>query len=347
MNEPITPPVIPTSDDRPVWDVWLSSLWLPSLTATLELSIFEALAKTAATPEELATQLGLRPRRCEILLRMQVSLGFLILHMGRYQLTDAARLYLLHASPFFWGHVWRDRHENAMHTRLLEAVRNPAAQKSAAIGESASSQAWESGQLTAELAGSIARFMNSHSMAASVGLAVNVDFSGITRILDVGGGSGCFSISLAQQWPNLRCTVMDLPAMCSQAQEYIAAAGVTRRVDTQSVDMFRETWPRGYDALLFSNIFHDWSPETCAELAAKARGALPRGGRICLHEMLLDDTGTGPRTAAAFSVLMLLATKGQQFTLAELSTVLDGAGFIDVTVTPTYGYYSLVSARVP
>ena len=338
---------IPTSDDRPVWDVWLSSLWLPSVTATLELSIYETLATAPSGADELAAKLGLRSRRSEILLRMQVALGFLTLHMGRFHLSDTGRLYLLRASPFFWGHVWRNMNDNPTHRRLLEAVRQPAAQVAPEIGASPPAQAWESGQLGDELAGTIARFMHSHSLAASVGLAVNADFSGTRRLLDVGGGSGCFAISLAQHWPDLNCTVMDLPAMCRLADQYISDAGVARRVDTRSVDMFREPWPRGYDAIFFSNIFHDWSPETCAELAAKARAVLPSGGRICLHEMLLEDTGTGPRTAAAFSVLMLMGTKGQQFTLAELKSILDGAGFVELQVTPSYGYYSLVTARAP
>ncbi len=339
--------LIPTSDDRPVWDIWLSSLWLPSLTAALELSIFETLATGPARADELAAGLGLRPQRCEILLRMQVSLGFLKLYMGRYHLSDTGRLYLLQASPFYWGHVWRNRDDNPAHTRLLEAVRNPAPRASTALGESPSARAWESGQLGEELAGEIARFMHSHSMAASVGLAVSADFRGVRKLLDVGGGSGCFSIALAQQWPDLSCTIMDLPAMCTLAEEYVAQAGVADRVDARSVDMFREPWPRGYDVIFLSNIFHDWSPETCVELATNARNALPQGGRICLHEMLLDDAGTGPRTAAAFSVLMLMATKGQQFTLAELKNILDEAGFVDLQVVPTYGDYSLVSARVP
>ncbi len=346
MIAPTSPRDIPTSDDRPIWDVWLSSVWLPSLSAAVELSIFEALFSGPADADELARKLGLRPRRCEILLRMHVSLGYLMLHAGRYQLTDVARLYLLRESPYYWGHVWSGMPDNPMHRRLLEAVRVPSSEVSEAH-DATPAQAWESGQLDAQLAATIARFMNSHSMAAATGLARNGDFRAAKRLLDVGGGSGCFAIALAQHLPNLRCTVMDLPAMCRLAEDYIAQGGVAGRVDTIGVDMFRQKWPSGYDALFFSNIFHDWSLETCAELAATAHAALPKDGHIFLHEMLLDDTGCGPRAAAAFSVMMLFGTKGQQFTFSELQSLLEGAGFVDVAVTPTYGYYSLVRARAP
>jgi acetylserotonin N-methyltransferase len=107
--------------------------------------------------------------------------------------------------------------------------------------------------------------------------------------------------------------------------------------------MFRQPWPTGYDALFFSNVWHDWNVRTCQWLAARAFDALPSGGRILLHEMLLDDDGNGPVTAAAFSMLMLLATQGQQFTAGELKAILDAAGFARVDVTHTHPYYSLVT----
>ena len=99
--------------------------------------------------------------------------------------------------------------------------------------------------------------------------------------------------------------------------------------------MFREPWPKGYDAVFFSNIWHDWNFRTCAWLAARAYEALPRGGRIMLHEALLDDDGSGPPTTAAFSMLMLLATQGQQFTFAELKALLENAGFEDIETRQT------------
>ena len=130
--------------------------------------------------------------------------------------------------------------------------------------------------------------------------------------------------------------------MCEVAHEYIRDGGVEDRVGTVTVDMFREPWPEGYDVMFFSNVFHDWNFATCAWLASQAYEALPSGGRICLHEMLLDDDGDGPLTAASFSVLML-GTQGQQFTFGELKGLLKGAGFERIETRRTSAYYSLVT----
>ena len=150
-------------------------------------------------------------------------------------------------------------------------------------------------------------------------------------------------IAIAQAHPQIKATVMELATMCDVAAKYIAAGGAATQVDTLAVNMFREPWPKGYDAVFFSNIWHDWNFRTCAWLAARAYEALPPGGRIMLHEALLDDDGNGPPPIAAFSMLMLLATQGQQFTFAELKALLEDAGFEDIETLQTASYYSITT----
>jgi O-methyltransferase domain/Dimerisation domain len=336
-------PVLPLADDRPIWDIWLSSMWLPAVSAAIELGLFEALAAGPLSATALAEQLDLKPQRCQVLLRMLDSLGLLVKHLDGYQLSPIARTYLLKESPFYWGPVLiGGTAKNPFATRVCEAVRNVPAGK---VTGPTPADAWESGQLSDEAAGVIARYMNSHSLGAAYGAARSPAFQGVRRLLDVGGGSGCFSIAIAQHYPDLHATVMDLAPMCKFANEYIAAAGLGARIATLALDMFREPWPQGHDALFFSNIFHDWSPEVGAQLAAKSFAACAPGGRIYVHEMLLDDTGTQPRTTAAFSMMMLGATKGQQFTFGELKEILEAAGFQGIATYPTQAYYSLVSGR--
>src|SRR5262249_56971038 len=101
---------------------------------------------------------------------------------------------------------------------------------------------------------------------------------------------------------------------------------------------FTDIWPSGYDGVLFSNIFHDWDRASCLRLARRSFDALPSGGRVYLHEILLGDTKDGPLPAATFSLMMLFATRGQQFTAQTMGELLGEAGFIDVGGTPTHAY---------
>jgi acetylserotonin N-methyltransferase len=221
------------------------------------------------------------------------------------------------------------------------------ADDAAAIPDFVPWKSWESGKIDRAYAESVTRIMHCHSLPASVGLARSGIFDDLSHLLDVGGGSGCFSIAIAQQLADIRGTVMDLAPVCEVARGYIQEGGVSDRIDTYPIDMFHEVWPGGCDGILFSNVFHDWNPGTNRFLARCAFSALPSGGRIFLHEMLLADDGSGPATTASFSILMLFGTQGRQYAFRELRDILADAGFVDISARATYGYYSVVVARKP
>ena len=344
----------PTADDRRMWDLWLSGLHQPAIVAAEEAGIFSALAEAPAAAADLAARLGFDERATTILVRLLAALRLLLVRDGRYHLGDEARTFLVKGSPWYWAPMasvavseWhRDRLLEKLRQRASDQVTGPEGTPLVST-EGRAADDWAAGHVSPQRAREVAARMHAHSVPAAVGVARHYDFRGVTRVLDVGGGSGCFMVAIAQAHPHLHCTVMELPAMCEAASGYIQAGGVADRVDTCAVDMFRQAWPRGYDALFFSNIWHDWNVRTCQWLAARAFEALPSGGRILLHEMLLDEEGAGPVTAAAFSMLMLLATQGQQFTFGELKNILEGAGFARIDVTPTHPYYSVVAGYKP
>jgi hypothetical protein len=189
--------------------------------------------------------------------------------------------------------------------------------------------------------------MGKLSAPAAAALAREPVFAGIGELLDVGGGAGALCCELAAAHPRMRCTVLDLPPVCKVGAEAIAQKGLSDRVACFPADMFKPAWPGQRDAVLFSNVFHDWELDTCADLARKAFAALRPGGRILLHEMLLDEDRGGPLAVACCSVTLLLFERGRQYTGGEFKRILAQAGFVDFRATPTYAYYSLVQARKP
>lgn len=335
-------PALPAVDDRAVWQVWLSSVWLASVLAADELGLFDCLGREAATREELARRMELASAEGLIgVLPVLTGLGLLTWHLDRFGLSEAGRLYLRHDGPFYWGEALGVA-RTPLVDLLRDAVRDPAGRRHYQMA-----QGWTDGRIDAEAARAVARLMQAQSGPAALGLAASDAFAGVRRLLDVGGGSGCFSLALARRHPELACTVMELPAMCATVADAVAAAGLGERIATSAGNMLTASWPRGHDAILLSNILHDWDPATNGRLLAEAFAALPSGGRISIHEILLDDDEAGPLPAACFSVMMLLATGGRQYSARDLGSLLTAAGFADVGVTPAYGYFSLVTARKP
>jgi acetylserotonin N-methyltransferase len=188
--------------------------------------------------------------------------------------------------------------------------------------------------------------LHSHAFPAAMGLARSGRIAPVQRVLDVGGGTGCFGIALALVQPDLRCTVLERPGICRLADRYIAAYGVQDRVSTQAANLFEDAWPSGHDAIFFSTIFHDWGWEDFRCLVERSFAALPPGGHIYLHEKLLAAKD-GPRLAPSCSTTMLLFEEGTHCTAGDLDQLLSHVGFADIAVFPAYGFFSLISGRKP
>ncbi len=332
----------PSCDDTLIWDTIFSFWRYPLLVLADEFGLFAALDGAPKSVDEVRAALALGPRAAEVMLGILTATGFLVCRGGKFDLTPTAKNFLLPASPFYWGGIFERARITLRPVAILrEALRNDRPR------DFGGKNMWEFHQLNPEEARKFTAAMHSHSMAAATGVARHGDFSGVRRMLDVGGGSGCFCIAIAGRHPAMRFTVADLPQITAITREYIARYGLADRIDTLSFDMFGDSWPRGYDAVFFANIFHDWNDDRCAELARRACAALPTGGRILLHEMILDETRTGPPGPLCFSLQMLLSTEGKQRSVGELRAILEKAGFTDLSVAPTYTYFSLVSARKP
>jgi cyclopropane fatty-acyl-phospholipid synthase-like methyltransferase len=165
-------------------------------------------------------------------------------------------------------------------------------------------------------------------------------------MLDIGGGSGSHSIGAVRRWSQMQAIIFEMPVVCEVAEQYIAQYGMQRQIETYAGDMWNDPFPPA-DLHFYADIYHDWPLEKCRFLAEKSFASLEAGGRIIIHEMLLNDEKTGPFTVAGYAIAMLLWTEGQQFSGRELSTMLDEAGFIDIEVKPTSGYWHIVTGRKP
>ena len=102
-------------------------------------------------------------------------------------------------------------------------------------------------------------------------LALRVPLDDAHHLLDVGGGTGLYSIAWLQQHPHLRATVWDRPHVLSVAQEMAHEYGVADRLECVAGDMFADAVPEGAEVCLLSNILHDWDTADCRRLI----GAVP------------------------------------------------------------------------
>ncbi|MCP2257816.1 dimerization domain-containing protein [Streptoalloteichus tenebrarius] len=173
------------------------------------------------------------------------------------------------------------------------------------------------------------RYMRSWSELANPALLKEVDFGGVKKVLDVGGGDGVNAIALAQAHPHLEVTVLEIPATGPITRRRVADSGLSERITVHECDMFRDPFPTGADCVLFSHQLVIWDPERNVELLRRAHAALPPGGQVVIFSSISDDDGDGPLMAALDSVYFaaLPAEGGMIYAWRQYEEWLRAAGF--------------------
>ena len=274
-----------------------------------------------ATAAEVAGRIQADPRATEMLLNALVAMGLLSKHEGTFRNTTVANRYFVAGSrddartaTLHSVHTWR------RWSTLTECVR---AGTSVTYNEmSERGEDWTSAFIAA-------MHRNAAERAPLVVQAVGVE--GVRRMLDVGGGSAAYSIAFARASAELQAEVVDLPAVLPIAQSHIQDAGLAGRIRTRSGDLRTDEFGGGYDLALVSAICHMLDPEENRDLVRRCLAALAPQGRLVVQDFVLEPDKTGPKSAALFSLNMLVGTRaGSSYSEAEYAAWLREAGFGDV-----------------
>jgi len=167
--------------------------------------------------------------------------------------------------------------------------------------------------------------------------------SGVRRILDLGGGSGAYSIAFAKASPEIRCEILDTPEVVPLTAEYINQACVSTQVTLRAGDMLCDDFGSGYDLIMLNAICHMFSEQQNQDLFSRARRALAPHGRLAVQDFILNPDKTGPQHAALFSLNMLVATdSGASYSEPEYTRWMKAASFIEVCRIPLPGPSSLI-----
>lgn len=333
---------ITPSSDKPMWDIWMSMWHLAVVTVADEIGLFKYLSNKQMTIESVARCLDLHPRPMGIIIVILIKLGFLIQKQHKLSLSSVAKTYLLERSPFYWGAQLLPLREKTEHKRIIDTLYKNSYMLS--HNNLSITQMWEEGTITPEAALSFTQEMHATIFGPALQAIKKGIFASTHNLLDMGGGSGCFSIAYSEKYPQREAKVFELPVVAEITKQYLKKFNATKKVKVISGNFFKDNWPGGHDGILFSQIFHDWTIDNCKMLAKKAYESLAPGGKIFLHEMLLNKSRNSPLATACFDLFMFINHRSQQFTKDELFDLLKGVGFKKPKAVETFGYYSVVFA---
>jgi SAM-dependent methyltransferase len=184
--------------------------------------------------------------------------------------------------------------------------------------------------------------MSAFSQTINAAIVHAYDFSGISTLMDAGGGQGTFLLAILQAHPALQGVLFDHAQAVEGAKELIAQAGLEERCRVMAGDFF-ESLPSSpaVDACILKQVLHDWDDPHCLTLLRNCRRILAPGKKLLIAELVLPESHA-PTFGAFIDLELLLNTYGRERTEQQYRTLLEQSGFALRQVVPTASGHSII-----
>jgi len=307
------------------------------LAAAVDLNVFGVLSEKKMTAEALASRIGTDRRGLSVLLDALVAIGLLAKRADHYSVPAEVSEVLTETGgnsvlPMVL-HQANCLRRWAQLPRVVKSGR-PADRYPSIRGEAADTAAFIGAMHT----------ISGPNADTVIGRLAPLAFK---HLLDVGGGSGTWTMAFLRAVPQGRATLFDLPDVIPLARRRLTDEGFIDRVTLVAGDFYADTLPAGVDFVWLSAIAHQNSREQNRALFGKSHDALTAGGTIAIRDVIMETDHVHPRGGALFAVNMLVATEGGgTYSLDEYREDLESAGFFGVELVHRDEWMdSLVRAR--
>jgi ubiquinone/menaquinone biosynthesis C-methylase UbiE/predicted transcriptional regulator len=283
-----------------------------------ELDLFTIIQDSSTTAEKIADRFGFNSRALERVLDCLVTFGLLQKNGSAYSLTHEGAPYsskhaaselpmLLHMS-----HLWDSWSD------LTKVVKNGPGSERKTPKQVDSRRAFIGA-------------MHVGGRRLSEEIAGSLDLRGYGKLLDIGGGSGTYTIAFLNHNPRLQAILFDMKDVIPMARERLSSEGLLDRVELIVGDFYSDNLPGGCDLALLSAIIHQNNRQENLQLFRKTYRSLESGGMLLIRDHIMDELRTHPPEGALFAVNMLVNTKGgDTYTFHEVAEDLKEAGFTNV-----------------
>lgn len=315
---------------RELFDLTAGFVYAQTLAACVALELFPLLDAAPRTVRAVAEACDLPHEGAERLLKAAAALGLTErLGDGRFALGYRGASVL--ANP---GVAEMTAHHGALYADLADPVgllRRPR-------GGGRLSNFWpyaEGGAPDPESAAGYSALMAaSQPMVARETLAA-FDIRGFKRLLDIGGGEGAFAEAAAARAASLEVAVFDLPAVAERARARFTRAGIAHRASAHGGDVFQGEPPTGFDLVSLIRVLHDHDDEEALRILKAARAAAAPGATLLVSEPMAGAKGARAMGDAYFGLYLYAMGSGRPRTASELRTMIEAAGFANVSQRPT------------
>ncbi|MGP1675734.1 MAG: methyltransferase [Burkholderiales bacterium] len=291
--------------------------------AAIDLDLFTHIARGADTEAKLSEATGIRALNVERLVTAALAMGLIEWDGNALRnAADAARFLVKGEPGYAEDWLMFTRPDVPQWFRLTEHLRSREPPTTLGMYE----------HLSVEAARKYHAATYSIGMGAGRRFSRLVDLSGRHKLLDLGGGSGAYSINAVQAYPNLRAVVLDLPPVIEVTKEYLKLNGVDDRVTTLPGDFTRTPFPSDVDAAVMASNLPIYNDEMIQLVVNKVHAALLPGGEFHLVGEMLHDDRSGPLDSAMWGMFEAIChSGGKAHTVANCTGYFQQAGFAKIS----------------
>lgn len=264
----------------PVSDTMLGFMLARTVMVAVKLGIFEALAGQPQAATQVSEQCATNTKATQTLLDTLVQLGYVQLNDSQYALTSLSRQWMLKDSEIplrdkillqFLEWEFVEHYEDYLRTG-----------QPINYHDGMDDSQWEVYQKGMRSMAGISASEVSRRTPVPVGA---------TRMLDIGGAHGQYSVGLCRRYPQLHATILELPQAIKHVQPFLADKDVDGRVKHQAGnaltdDLGDEKW----DLIFISSVIHHFDDQANAALAQRVARALRPGGYYVVQDLIRIDT---------------------------------------------------------
>ena len=289
------------------------------LLTAVELNIFSVLDKHMLTSAEVSKVIDADERATDRLMNALTALGFLRKVHGKFYNTESASKFLVKGKLEYMGGLF---HTNELWKRwstLTNAVKK-------------GSRVYDGKDASEDGTESFIAAMHYRAVKEARILAMMIDLKNVNRMLDVGGGSGAFSMQFIEKNPGMNAVILDLPEVIPLTKKYVESFHHKDKIEYIKGDYSQNEFGCGYDLVFLSAIVHINSFEENKFLIKKCFDALNPGGQIVIRDWVMNEDRVSPEGGAYFALNMLVGTEsGDTFTESEMREWFSNAGIENIT----------------
>ncbi len=312
-----------------------------TLLSAIELGLFTALAEGPLDAQQLTARLGLHQRGARDFFDALVALGMLEREDGSYRNTPETDQFLVRDRLTYLGGMLEMANERLypFWGSLTEGLRTGLPQNEMKTGGAG---LFETIYGDPERLRLFLGAMTGLSMPAAKAIAEKFPWKDYQTVVDVGGAQGGLLVQLGLAHQHLRGSNFDLPVVGPVFAEYVAANGLSDRLNFLPGSFFEEPLPPA-EVITMGHILHDWDLDQKRMLLQKTYNALPEGGALIVFEALIDDERRQNAFGLLMSLNMLIETPGGfDYTGKDCSEWMREAGFSTTRVEHLAGPDSMV-----